>query len=126
MLTLAAYFRWHYGDGLRSVIHNASLRVLGFFRYFSVAVLSRTLFYPWHRIRESYGRGFILTDFLTHLIVNMFSRLVGSAVRLIVISTGLIMGLFAVLFGIAGILLWLILPIVIPLLLLFGILILNF
>lgn len=123
MITLIAYFHWHYGDGFRAVARNAFLRVLGYLRYFSVLELARTLFSPWHRIVDSYGRGFALSRFLTSLIVNIFSRIAGAAVRSIVILVGLLAGFLSALFGIAAIALWLFLPAIIPGLALFGVLI---
>ncbi len=122
MAILIGYFSWHYGDGLKAVARNAVLRVLGYLRYFSVLELSTTLFSPWHRIAESYGRGFTLSRFLTSLIVNIFSRIAGAIVRSIVILMGILAGFLTALFGIAAIALWFILPIVIPGLMVIGIL----
>ena len=120
MKQLFSYFSWHYGDGFRMVRKNAVIRVFGFLNYFSVLQHLATLFSPWHRVTESYGRGFMFTKFLTTLIVNLFSRIVGAIVRLVVILMGLLVSFTAALFGIAAVLMWLIAPAAVPILFLLG------
>ena len=120
MTILPSYFSWHYGDGFRSVRRNAVVRVFGFLNYFSVLQHLATLFSPWHRVSESYGRGFMFSRFLTTLIVNLFSRIVGAIVRLAVILVGLLVSFVAALFGIATVLVWLIAPAAVPILFVLG------
>jgi type IV secretory pathway VirB6-like protein len=123
MAFLLHFFGWHYREGLRVVFSNAVNRTVGFLNYFSVVELARTLFAPWHRITESYGRGFEPSRFFSALAGNVISRVLGAIVRIIVIIIGVAAGIAAAAFGLAAIAAWLAAPLLIPLLLLWGILI---
>ena len=51
------YFRWHYGRGvgeLMGIVENFLRFVL---HLFSIKLLLSTLFHPWRRMAESYGKG---------------------------------------------------------------------
>lgn len=118
------FFIWHYRDGLKEVSRNALIRTLACLDYFSVRELSRTLLAPWHRIVESYGRGFNPQTFFFTLAGNIISRVLGAVVRALVIAVGILITLLAACFGIFAILLWLTLLLLIPLLLVWGVVVL--
>lgn len=76
-----SYLVWHYGPGMSEFL--AAWRHMHVFllHFFSVRVLFRTLFQPFHRIREDYGRGFDPEKILAAVAGNMVSRMVGFFVR---------------------------------------------
>lgn len=117
------FFSWYYTDGLRAVFYNGLHRTIGFMNYFSVQLLFATLFSPWHRIVESYGRGFDPRIFFHTLAGNIISRALGAIVRSLVIVMGLVVSFFAEIFGVLAMVFWIILPLLIPILFLGGILI---
>lgn len=118
--------RWHYGDGFRrTAILSVSIAV-GCFNYFSVLELARTLFLPWHRIIEGYGRGFDPSTFFFTLGGNIISRVLGAIVRAIVIVVGLVVSAVAALLGALWIALWPLLPFVIPAALIWGLFLIGF
>ncbi len=105
---------WHYGDGLKNVLRNGVNMVIGFLNYFSVIQLFRTIFSPWHRIVESYGRGFDPGEFFYTFAGNLVSRIIGAGVRMAVIFVGLIVSFVALISELCFIIIWLAMPLVIP------------
>lgn len=108
-----AYLKWHYADGFREVF-----AVFGNFlwfvsHFFSFKLLIRTLFKPWKRMGESYGDGFELDKIASAFIVNTLMRVVGLVTRLIVLGVGFIAYIAILIFAMAIILIWLVLPLII-------------
>lgn len=86
--------QWWYGRGYKHLIASLKRRIGLIATSFSVALLLRTLFAPWRRI-ITYG-GDSLQDRLKAVLDNLVSRLVGGAIRTIVlVSAGLIMVLIS-------------------------------
>lgn len=117
---IVQFLVWHYGDGLRNVFRNGVSAVIGFLNYFSVIQLSRTIFSPWHRIVESYGRGFDPGEFFYTFAGNFVSRVIGAGVRMAVIFVGLVVSFIALVSGFCFIIIWLATPLLIPILFLWG------
>ena len=118
-----AYTKWHYGNALFDI-----LRVLGNFlwlslHFFSTGILIRTLFSPFMRMREEYPASghFDPEYYAGTIVVNTLMRLVGFLVRTVFIL--LSFAVFSLIFisGIVFIGFWIVTPIVIPLLVSFGI-----
>ncbi|MBU6415043.1 hypothetical protein KGQ34_02280 [Patescibacteria group bacterium] len=114
------FLAWHYGDGLKDTVRNGINAVIGFLNYFSVLELSRTLFSPWHRIVESYGRGFDPGEFFFTLAGNLISRVIGAGVRAVVIVVGLLVSFTALVSGLCFIIIWFVMPLLIPVFFLWG------
>ena len=124
--TMVDFFIWHYGEGLAATYRNALDAVGGCFKFFSVPDLFRTLFTPWHRMAESYGRGFLIQKALSTLVINLFSRVVGATIRLVVIVVGIAASAIAFGASVLAVLLWILLPFLIPLLAASGVALLFF
>lgn len=118
---LYRYFLWHYSYGLRAAFFKAVNAVFVFLNFFSVLHLFGTLFSPWHRVIESYGRGFDAVRFFYAITGNAISRLLGALLRSFVIVIGIAITALTVIAGIFFIFLWILLPILIPLLFIGGI-----
>lgn len=108
------FLAWHYGAGLRAVAQRARVRVFAVLNFFSVAEHARTLVSPWRRIAETYGSGFDPLVFVQVFIGNVFSRVIGLAVRSAVILLGIAGATLAALFGAAAVVFWILLPALIP------------
>lgn len=86
---LREYFRWHYGKALRDILTLGKNFLWFFWHFFSVPLLSRTLFSPFRRLSEQYKKGFDPGAILESFIVNSISRVTGFFLRSVVILMGL-------------------------------------
>jgi hypothetical protein len=78
--------------------------------YFSLPILLKSLFSPWRRYRWNYPKGFQVGEFLSTLISNFFSRIMGFIMRIFLIISGIIFQIFVLLAGLVILLLWIFLP----------------
>lgn len=78
---LGRYFVWHYTTGLLDCLRLLADFLWFVYHFFSVPVIVRTLFTPWHRLGESYRRGFDPGRVLETFIVNTLMRIFGFVVR---------------------------------------------
>lgn len=106
-LALPYYLAWHYSEALNDMRKIWKNFFVFLFNFFSIFLLIRTLFSPWHRMQESYGR---IEDFFGNLIVNTLMRLVGAVIRLIFIIMGVVSVLLCAVLGLAVLAFWLVLP----------------
>jgi len=110
----AIYFYWHYGPGFKGLLRIWKNFVLFGYNYFSIGILLNTLFSPWHRISSSYGRGFDPMVWTRVFMENMITRLIGAVVRSVVISIGLVVEVFILSIGASLVVIWIFLPLVVP------------
>lgn len=120
ILLVPYYLRWHYGQALKGVFSITANIVWFFWHFFSIGILSETLFAPWERLREERKRGLDINDFLITLIINTVMRAVGAIVRLTFILIGLALIAVAFVSGILFFCAWLIFPAVIIFSIVFG------
>ncbi len=106
-LALPYYLAWHYSEALNDMRKIWKNFFVFLFNFFSIFLLIRTLFSPWHRMQENYGR---IEDFFGNLIVNTLMRLVGAVIRLIFIIMGVVSVLLCAVLGLAVLAFWLVLP----------------
>lgn len=71
-----------------------------FFEYFSVGILLRNFFAPFHRIQERKKPGFDIEDITETLVINLLMRIVGALVRSVFIILGLVVQVCVLLAGI--------------------------
>ena len=81
--------------------------------YFSFTLLLKTFFSPWRRYKWRYPRGFDIGEFFSTLISNLFSRIIGAMMRLVLIITGIFLQIFVLLTGLVIFIAWLLLPFII-------------
>ena len=58
------WIRWQYVESPRALKHIIKNFLHFNLSFFSISLLLKTLFYPWRKYHESYGRGFDLKKFL--------------------------------------------------------------
>lgn len=80
------------------------------FNFFSLPLLVRTLFTPWHRYYVSYGRGFDIKIWLEAVSSNLIFRILGAIIRLLIIALGIIFEAAVLLIGLLIFTGWLVLP----------------
>lgn len=106
-LALPYYLSWHYTTALYDMIGIWRNFFYFIYNFFSISLLLRTLFSPWHRIKESYAK---IEDFFGNLVVNTLMRLVGAVIRMVFIVMGTVSLLLCLIFGVAAFIFWLVLP----------------
>ena len=118
-----SYLYWHYTFGFRTLFREVSDLADAFYSYFSVIYLLNTLFYPWHRYIEPYKSGFYISELLWTLSQNLISRILGAVVRLAAIFAGIAVTFLTIVFGLLFALIWLVLPVLVPVIFSLGIII---
>ena len=106
-LALPYYLAWHYSEALNDMRRIWKNFFVFLFNFFSISLLIRTLFSPWHRMQENYTK---IEDFFGNLIVNTLMRIVGAVIRLIFIIMGVISLVLCAVLGLVALAFWLVLP----------------
>ena len=78
--------------------------------FFSLPLLLRSLLAPWHKYKWSYPKGFDVGEFLSTFISNIFSRIIGALMRIILIIFGILFQIFVIFAGAIIILAWVLMP----------------
>ena len=110
----AQYIQWHFVDAPRALVKGWG-NILWFnANYFSVGMLLKTFFAPWKGIAWQKNRGFNIGNVIEVAFSNIISRVIGAVVRAPIILIGLagMIGIFVV--GVALLLFWFLLPMLIP------------
>jgi len=100
------YLSWHFVKVPKDILMAFRNFLLFNFKYFSIFFLLKTLFSPWRKYKESYGRGFDFKRYFETFTFNLTSRILGAIVRLIIILIGLIFEVFIFAAGIIVLLAW--------------------
>ncbi len=106
-LALPYYLSWHYTEALVDMRRIWTNFFVFIFNFFSISLLLQTLFSPWHKVQESYGK---IEDLFGNIIINTMMRLVGAIVRLIFIVMGVFSLITCAVVGLAAVVFWLVLP----------------
>lgn len=100
---------WWYKVAWVDVLHDVQQRTIGVFQSFSVVLLLKTLFAPFRQIDAGGVRGPINVQ-IRAWFDRSFSRVLGAAVRSIVIIAGCLTGLLVLLLGAIWAAAWLVIP----------------
>lgn len=104
------FLTWWYGDGLNARIASVGERLARVNDFFSVGLLARTLFSPFRQLTAGRVRGSLDAQ-IRALIDNIIGRLIGAFLRTTMIFIALFASVGVVLYGIAVVFGWLLLPI---------------
>lgn len=110
---LSTWLIWHFIETPKFLLKVWENYFLFALNYFSLPVLLKSLFAPWHRYRWNYPRGFELGEFFSTLISNTFSRFIGAIIRIILSIIGLVFQLLVVIVGLFIIIFWITMPLII-------------
>lgn len=113
------YLRWHYSDAFVSIWGIIKNFVWFFFHFFSITLLIRTLFKPWHNLQEK--PKMFMSELLETFVLNILMRIFGLIARLITITMGLVFIIGTLLVGILFSIFWIVAPLVGVLSLLVGV-----
>lgn len=107
----AAFFTWWYGQGWALVFKNIQRRLRQTSQMFSISILLKTLFSPWHRIVSYPGAS--IGDHMRAMTDNLVSRFVGFTVRIFVLIAAGISLLIVAVVAIIEIIAWPLVPLAI-------------
>ena len=115
------YITWLYSGGVKEYLKAWANYHWFLFHFFSVDILARTFFAPWHRMREKGGRGLDIEGFLARAAVNLILRAVGVVIRLMFIIAALVSEIILFTAALLVFVIFISSPVVVPLLILSGI-----
>ena len=124
-LLLGDYFIWHYGKGVRDFFAIWGDMLWFGYHFFSLELLAKTFFTPYRRFHQRYDlENLDLGTLGQDIMLNLFMRLLGMAFRLCVLGAGIIFESILLITGVLFFAIWLFLPLVVPLSVLGGIILL--
>ena len=109
---IISYFAWHYSRAFVEIWNTCTNYIWAVWHFFSVPLLLKTFFSPWHKMDVEYGKGFSIDNFFGPLIVNTLMRLVGMVMRAIIVCLGLICIVVVFSFGVFITIVWIFLPVI--------------
>jgi len=117
---LLGYLKWHYGRALYSFtsIWNNFLNFS--FDFFSVRLLVKNFFDPWKKMSDNYPKWYDIKKYLEALIVNIIVRAVGVIMRISLLFVWLLCYLILIIIFPFILIIWLSLPIIVSVLLMYG------
>ena len=78
--------------------------------FFSVPLLTRTFFSPWHRYWYGYPKDFNPVELFYAIFGNLMSRAIGVILRSVFIMLGIVFDAFVFVIGLAALVFWIALP----------------
>lgn len=104
------YLEWHFYEMPKEILAGWRNFIVFGLNYFSLPILIKTLFSPWHRYYYEYGKQFDIGKWFEALTFNIMSRGIGAIVRVLFIFIGVFAEIFILIAGAAVFCLWLLLP----------------
>ena len=115
------WISWQFFDVSKNILKAWKNYLKFYWNYFSILLLIKTFFSPWHRYKWSYGKGFDIGKYFEAFVSNLISRILGAILRFFLIIIGLLFEIFIIFAGISIFLGWLVLPILLILGLYYGV-----
>lgn len=114
-LLLGEYLVWHYGKSIRDYFSVWGNLLWFGYHFFSIELLLRTLVTPYRRFHQQYDWVNLQLQTLGQdILLNLFMRALGMALRLIVLVAGLVFESIILAAGAVFFACWLLVPILIP------------
>jgi hypothetical protein len=105
------WFLWHFYEMPVFLFGAWKNYILFALNYFSLPVLIFSLFSPWRKYRWVYPKGINIIEFFNTLISNIFSRILGAMMRIVLIAVGILFQIFVIFAGLVVFLAWLLVPV---------------
>jgi len=106
----AQYLIWHFYDQPRKILKTWKGFLLFNLNYFSLLLLLKTFFSPWHQYIWAYPRGLDIPKDLEVFFSNMISRVLGAILRTVIIFFGIFFEILILILGFLIFVGWFILP----------------
>ena len=104
---------WHFWEIPKSLFDIWKNYITFATNYFSLSLLLSTLFSPWRRNAWRFPKIFDIQEYANVVISNVFSRIIGFILRIVLIITGAIFQVIVLIAGILVIIFWLLIPFII-------------
>lgn len=104
---------WHYFEMPKFLTSVWKNYILFATNYFSLTLLLKTFIDPWRRNLWKYPKGFDLGGIFSTFVSNVFSRILGSMLRIVLIITGALFQILVLVVGLLVILVWILIPFII-------------
>lgn len=114
------YVTWLYPGGVKEYLRAWANFHWFLFHFFSISILLRTLFAPWHRMREKSGRGLDIEGALARIAVNLILRMVGLVIRSALVAAGLVSEVILFIAALSAFIIFILSPVLVPFLIIFG------
>ena len=110
---ITMWFLWHFYEMPKFLLLVWKNYISFGANFFSVPILIKTIFSPWRRYKWRYPKGFDIGEFFSTLISNVFSRIIGTILRLVLIIIGIFLQVFVAIAGLIIFAGWLLIPFII-------------
>lgn len=107
---LVLWFFWQFYEMPKFLLGVWKNYIFFALNYFSLPILLKSLFSPWRKYRWNYPKWFNIGEFFSTLISNMFSRLLGALMRVVLIVIGILFQIFVIFAGLIIFLAWVLVP----------------
>ena len=104
---------WHFYEMPKFLLEVWKNYIFFALNYFSLPILLKSLFAPWHRYKWKYPKVYEVAEFFNTLVSNLFSRFLGALIRITLIAVGIAFQIFVVFAGLVIILLWILIPFIV-------------
>ena len=104
---------WHFYEMPEFLLKVWKNYILFALNYFSLPILLKSLIAPWRKYKWNYPKWFDVGEFFSTFISNVFSRLLGALMRIVLIIFGIVFQVFVIFAGLMIFLLWLLIPFII-------------
>ena len=110
---ISVWFFWHFYEMPKFLLEVWKNYILFALNYFSLPLLVKSLIAPFRKYKWNYPKGFDIGGFFSTLISNVFSRLMGAIMRIVLIIFGIFFQIFVIFAGLIIFLLWILIPFII-------------
>lgn len=107
---LPIYIWWHYIKAPIRIVVLTFYFAKSTLHFFSVLTMLKTLFSPWRRLSEGYGKKFDLLELATSLVVNSIMRIFGALVRITLIVIAIVITITLIVSGFILLIYWILMP----------------
>ena len=114
------YLAWHYTRAWSDITHILVNFLQAVTHFFSMKLLLRTFFSPFHKIKAKYGGGLSVEDLAGTLVTNLLMRVVGMVLRTLLLVIGFAVFVIVLFCGLVFYFIWLVLPIILLYLLIYS------
>jgi len=108
---IISWLSWHFYETPKFLLQVWENFISFGSNFFSIPLLLKTFFSPWHRYNWRYPQGFDVGGYFEVFISNLFSRLIGALCRIVLIIIGISFQIFILIAGAVMIFGWFFLPV---------------
>jgi len=112
---------WQFFEAPREIFKGWRNFLLFNLNYFSIPILLKTFFSPWHKYSYQYSRILEVWNNIQVFVFNMMSRVIGAFLRSVFIIIGILTEILIFVIGAAILVIWFLLPALLLIGFLFGI-----